>query len=141
MITSIFIGLIGFSNLANAAKILAIDDSATVLEITTKYLAEIGYADVVLAENGKIALQELKEGNIDIIIIDWNMPAMNSLTFVKRIRSGSYASIPILMMTSTIEKEDLVEALQNGVNNYITKPFTTESLKIKMDLLLKSIQK
>lgn len=117
-------------------KILTIDDSTTMRRIIINTLARIGYKDVVQADNGKIGLQKLDEGGVDLIITDWNMPEMDGLEFVKRCRAGAFANVPILMVTTNAAKEDIVEALQAGVNNYVVKPFTPETLKEKIELLL-----
>ena len=70
-----------------------------------------------------------------MIITDWNMPEMDGLEFVNAVR-GQNSSIPILMVTTNAAKEDIVAALQAGVNNYVVKPFTPETLKEKIDSLL-----
>jgi two-component system chemotaxis response regulator CheY len=70
-----------------------------------------------------------------MIITDWNMPEMDGLEFVKTVR-GNNPAIPILMVTTNAAKEDIVEALQAGVNNYVVKPFTPETLKEKIESLL-----
>jgi two-component system chemotaxis response regulator CheY len=74
--------------------------------------------------------------DVDIILTDWNMPEMDGLEYVKRVRAGN-PSIPILMVTTNAAKDDIVEALKNGVNNYIVKPFTPETLKEKVESVLK----
>lgn len=118
-------------------KILTIDDSTTMRRIIINTLARIGYKDVVEADNGKIGLQKLDVGGVDLIITDWNMPEMDGLEFVKRCRAGDFAKVPILLVTTNGAKEDIVEALQAGVNDYVVKPFTPETLKEKIELLLK----
>ncbi len=118
-------------------KILVVDDSSTMRRIIKNTLARLGYKDVVEAENGIEGLAKLKEGGIDLVLTDWNMPEMDGLTFVKTIRgSKSFANIPILMITTMAAKEDIVEALKSGVNNYIVKPFTPETLKEKLNQVL-----
>jgi two-component system chemotaxis response regulator CheY len=90
---------------------------------------------VVEGENGKSGLEKLGQGGVEMIITDWNMPEMDGLEFVKTVR-GSNPSIPILMVTTNAAKEDIVEALQAGVNNYVVKPFTPDTLKEKIESLL-----
>lgn len=119
-------------------KILTIDDSTTMRRIIINTLARIGYKDVVQADNGKTGLEQLEEGGVDVIITDWNMPEMDGLEFVKRVRDSQWKEIPILMVTTNAAKEDIVEALQAGVNNYVVKPFTPETLKEKIELLVGS---
>lgn len=117
-------------------KILTVDDSTTMRRIISNTLKRIGYNDVVHAENGKEGLEKLAEGGVELVITDWNMPVMDGLEFVKNIRSGDYKDIPILMVTTNAAKEDIVEAIQAGVNNYVVKPFTPETLKEKIESLI-----
>ncbi|MCE1204733.1 MAG: response regulator [Holophagaceae bacterium] len=116
-------------------KILIVDDSSTMRRIIINTLSRIGYTDVVEGENGKSGLEKLGQGGVEMIITDWNMPEMDGLEFVKTVR-GQNAGIPILMVTTNAAKEDIVEALQAGVNNYVVKPFTPETLKEKIESLL-----
>ena len=119
-------------------KILAVDDSSTMIRIIKNTLSRIGYNDVVEANNGITALSKLGEGGVDLILTDWNMPEMDGLTFVKQVRaSDKFKKIPILMVTTEGEKNSILEALKAGVNNYIVKPFTPETLKEKMEAVIK----
>ena len=118
-------------------KILIIHNSTTMRRIIINTLSRIGYKDVVQADHGKSGLAKLEEGGVDLITTDWNMPEMDGLEFVKRVRAGDYRDVPILMVTTNAApKEDIAEALQAGVNNYIVKPFTPATLKEKIELLL-----
>lgn len=114
-------------------KILAIDDSPTMRRIIINTLKRAGYDDIVEAGDGKEAIAKLKVENVNFVITDWNMPEMDGLTFVNTIRAmDEYKNLPILMVTTRSVKEDIVEALKAGVNNYIVKPFTPETLKQKI---------
>ena len=116
-------------------KILIVDDSSTMRRIIINTLSRIGYTDVIEGDNGKSGLEKLGQGGVEMIITDWNMPEMDGLEFVKTVR-GQNPSIPILMVTTNAAKEDIVEALQAGVNNYVVKPFTPDTLKEKIESLL-----
>jgi two-component system chemotaxis response regulator CheY len=116
-------------------KILIVDDSSTMRRIIINTLSRIGYSDVVEAEHGKAGLEKLGQGGVEMIITDWNMPEMDGLEFVQTVR-GQNQNIPILMVTTNAAKEDIVQALQSGVNNYVVKPFTPETLKEKIESLL-----
>lgn len=116
-------------------KILVVDDSSTMRRIIINTLSRIGYGDVVEAEHGKSGLEKLGLGGVEMIITDWNMPEMDGLEFVNHVR-GANPTIPILMVTTNAAKEDIVAALQAGVNNYVVKPFTPETLKEKIESLL-----
>ena len=115
-------------------KFLIVDDSSTMRRIIKNSLKRIGFEDIIEASNGKEALEVYREANI--ILTDWNMPEMDGLEFVKNVRLQD-KSIPILMVTTNAAKDDIVEALKNGVNNYIVKPFTPETLKEKVEAVLK----
>jgi two-component system chemotaxis response regulator CheY len=104
--------------------------------IILNVLARLGYTDVVEAENGKRGLELLDQGGIEVIITDWNMPVMDGLEFVQNVRRNNRLSTPILMVTTNAAKEDIVAALQAGVNNYVVKPFTPDTLKQKIELIL-----
>lgn len=122
-------------------KFLVVDDSQTMRRIVTNALKSIGYDDIVEAEDGKDAFAKLYTDKFDFIITDWNMPNMNGLELTKAVRSGEeqFNSLPILMVTTRGMKEDVMEALQARVNNYVVKPFTPPVLKEKIDQILKTL--
>ncbi len=118
-------------------KILAVDDSPTMRRIIMNTLKRAGYEDVVEASDGKDALAKMKVDKFNFVITDWNMPEMDGLTFVTTLRSSDeYKALPILMVTTRSVKDDIVEALKAGVNNYIVKPFTPDTLKEKIEQVL-----
>ncbi len=120
-------------------KFLVVDDSPTMRRIVNNALGRIGYDDVVEAEDGKDALAKLVVEEVDFIITDWNMPNMTGLEFTKAVRSHpEFHEMPILMVTTRSMKEDVFEALQARVNNYITKPFTPQVLKEKIEQILQT---
>ena len=116
-------------------KVLVVDDSTTMRKIITDSLSKIGFSDIVQAGDGQIALTKLSD--VELILTDWNMPNMNGLEFVKSVRRmPDYAKIPIVMVTTEAGKGEVVEALRNGVNNYIVKPFTPAILKEKLSAVI-----
>lgn len=118
-------------------KILAVDDSATMRRIIVNTLKRAEFEDVIEATDGKDALAKLASENINFIITDWNMPEMDGLALVKAVRSDpAMKDIPILMVTTRSVKDDIIEAMKAGVNNYIVKPFTPQTLKEKIDKIL-----
>jgi two-component system chemotaxis response regulator CheY len=120
-------------------KFLVVDDSQTMRRIVNNALKGIGYDDIVEAEDGKDALTKLYVEKIDFVITDWNMPNMSGLEFTKAVRSDDqFLNLPILMVTTRGMKEDVMEALQARVNNYVVKPFTPQVLKEKIDQILKT---
>jgi two-component system chemotaxis response regulator CheY len=115
-------------------KILVVDDFATMRRIVRNILKELGYLNVEEAENGAEAFQKVLAGGIEFVITDWNMPVMDGFGLLQKIRGDAqYRSLPVLFVTAEAEKEKVVSAIQAGVNNYIVKPFTSETLKEKMD--------
>ena len=116
-------------------KILITDDSATMRRIIIKNLDAAGYNDIIEAENGEEALTKL--AGIDLVLTDWNMPVMDGLTMVKTIRANdAYKDLPIMMITSQAAQKEVIEALKNGVNDYIIKPFTPSFLIEKVKNLI-----
>lgn len=117
-------------------RVLLVDDSATMRRIQKNQLNSIGISDVLEAGDGMEALSVVAEHMpIDMILLDWNMPVMDGITFLKKARENSdYAKIKIIMCTSESEKSRVVEALKAGANNYIVKPFSPDSLKEKLGL-------
>lgn len=118
-------------------KILAVDDSPTMRRIIINTLKRAGFQNVVEANDGKDALAKMKVEPVNFVITDWNMPEMDGLTFVTTLRSmAEYKNLPILMVTTRSVKDDILEAMKAGVNNYIVKPFTPDTLKEKIESIL-----
>ena len=119
-------------------KFLVVDDSVTMRRIVVNTLKTLGYNKYVEAEDGRDALDKLdSDGDINFVITDWNMPVMSGLELTKAIRGNEKVkALPILMVTTRGVKEDIVQALQARVSNYVVKPFTPQILKDKIDLIL-----
>jgi two-component system, chemotaxis family, chemotaxis protein CheY len=114
-------------------KFLVVDDSATMRRIVVNSLRRIGFEDCVEAGDGAEAL-EAYDSSVEFVITDWNMPNMGGLDFVRALRARADAKeVPILMVTTRSVREDIVQAAQAGVNNYVVKPFTPQVLKEKID--------
>lgn len=112
---------------------MVVDDSASTRRITIRFLKLIGYEVIFEAADGKEGLKKLKSKDIDLVITDWNMPNMNGLEFVKAIRADEkLKKIPVLMVTTRGLKEDVINAIKVGANNYIVKPFTQDILNQKI---------
>ena len=115
-------------------KFLVVDDSATMRRIVVNSLQRIGFNDCVEAEDGREALEKF-DGSIGFVITDWNMPNMSGTDLARALRADG-KTVPILMVTARSVREDIIAALESGVNNYIVKPFTPQVLKEKIDQLL-----
>jgi len=122
-------------------KFLVVDDSVTMRRIVTNSLKNLGYNSFVEASDGKEALTRLvSDSSINFIITDWNMPVFSGLELTKAIRSDpTFEKMPILMVTTRGVKDDIIEALQAKVSNYVVKPFTPQVLKEKIDQVLAMI--
>lgn len=122
-------------------KFLVVDDSVTMRRIVINSLKSLSYSDFVEAGDGKEALEKLgTDNNINFVITDWNMPVLSGLELVKAIRSHETLNkLPILMVTTRGVKEDILEALQARVNNYVVKPFTPQILKEKIDQIVQMV--
>jgi two-component system, chemotaxis family, chemotaxis protein CheY len=119
-------------------RFLVVDDSATMRRIVINSLQRIGYEDTVEAGDGKEALS-MYGAAIGCVITDWNMPHMNGLELVRALRGRPDGqNVPILMVTTRSVREDILAAIEAGVNNYIVKPFTPQVLKEKLDGILKA---
>jgi two-component system chemotaxis response regulator CheY len=120
-------------------KFLVVDDSLTMRRIVVNTLKTIGYTDTTEAADGKAAMAKLLSEGADFLITDWNMPEMNGLELTRWVRAApQFATMPILMVTTRGNKEDVIEAMKARVSNYIVKPFTAPGLKDKIDGILKT---
>ena len=116
---------------------LIIDDSATMRKIVKAALDKMGTFDVLEAENCREALEKLAVTQVDLVLVDWNMPGMTGIEFVKAIRgNATLAKTPIVMITSNAEKEQVLSAVIAGVNDYMVKPFTAEIFAQKISKVL-----
>ncbi len=123
------------------AKFLVVDDSLTMRRIVVNALKTQGFNEVTEASDGKDAVAKILSEGAQFVITDWNMPEMNGLELAKWLRSNpQYENIPILMITTRGNKDDVIEAMKARVNNYIVKPFTPQGLKEKIDQIMKTVE-
>ena len=116
-------------------RALVIDDSKAMRCLLGRMLQGLGF-EVLEAGNGREGLERLKEnGTIDLALVDWNMPEMNGLDFIRRVRAEqSYDGVLLMMVTTETEKENVVRALVAGANEYVMKPFTQEVILEKLQI-------
>ncbi len=115
-------------------RILIVDDFSTMRKIIKNILRQLGYTNVTEADDGTTGWEALNRDNIDFIISDWNMPQMTGIELLRKVRSSEeYANTPFLMVTAEAQQENIIEAVQAKVSNYIVKPFTPETLGQKID--------
>ena len=115
-------------------KVLVVDDMSTMRRIVKNVLKQIGFSDMIEAENGQDALNKLKAGDIGLIVSDLNMPVMQGMELLRAVRADpELKHLPFLMVAAEAQKENIVEAIQDGVSNYLVKPFTAEALQGKLE--------
>ncbi len=115
-------------------KILVVDDFSTMRRIVRNILKQLGFNNVEEAEDGDVAFEKLKKGDFKLIVSDWNMPNMTGLELLKAVRADEkLKDIPVILVTAEAEKDNILQAAQAGVNDYIVKPFTAEIMKHKID--------
>ncbi len=114
--------------------ILIVDDFSTMRRIVKNALRQLGYVNVIEADDGTTALDVLKREKIDFIVSDWNMPQMSGIELLKTVRTTEeWKNLPFLMVTAEGQKEHVIEAVKHRVSNYIVKPFTPETLMEKIN--------
>ena len=119
-------------------RVLVVDDFATMRRILKNILKQLGFKNLVEADDGTSAWEVLESQSIDLIISDWNMPKMSGIELLKKVRaSDKYKTTPFLMVTAEAQKQNVIEAVQAGVSNYVVKPFTAEAIFEKLDKILK----
>ena len=122
-------------------KILIVDDFSTMRRIIKNLLRDLGYNNTFEADDGSTALPMLESGDFDFVISDWNMPIMQGIDLLRKMRSDpKLKSLPFLMVTAEAKREQIVVAAQAGVNGYIVKPFTADTLKDKIDKIFERIE-
>jgi two-component system chemotaxis response regulator CheY len=104
--------------------ILVVDDSRIMRNIVRNTFSELKIpCQFVEASNGLEALQKLQSQTVHLVFLDWNMPALSGLDFLKKVRTMEpYKTLPIIMVTSESAKYNVIEALKNGATDYIIKP-------------------
>jgi two-component system chemotaxis response regulator CheY len=119
------------------AKALVVDDSRAIRMILGRTLKELGF-EVREAANGREALEvmEVEKSSVTLVLADWNMPEMNGLELLKRLRQDpELSSLVIIMVTTETELDQMVVALEAGANEYVMKPFTKDILVEKLQLV------
>ncbi len=117
-------------------RVLVVDDSRAIRRIIGEIMKQLGF-EVSEAGNGIEALQRLEElGAPDLVLVDWNMPEMNGLDFIKAVRANpDYSNLPLMMVTTETEMERMALAFMAGVNEYVMKPFDKATILDKLQLL------
>jgi two-component system chemotaxis response regulator CheY len=123
---------------APSTKVLIIDDMSTMRKIVKKICIEIGFSDFIEAADGNLAWTAITTAinPVGLIISDWNMPNCTGLELLKKIRSDEkYKSTPFILVTAEAEKDQVMDALKSGVDQYVVKPFTRDDLVKKLEMV------
>jgi len=121
-------------------KILIVDDFSTMRRIVKNLLRDLGFTNTSEADDGQTAWPLLQTGKFDFLVTDWNMPGMDGLTLLKKVRADDKLStMPVLLVTAEAKREQIVHAAQAGVNGYVVKPFTAITLKEKIEKIFERI--
>jgi two-component system chemotaxis response regulator CheY len=117
-------------------RALVVDDSKAMRTVIGRMLRACGYDEIVEATNGVDAFREIRDnGSPDVVLVDWNMPEMSGIEFIRRVRkSGMLEEASVVMVTSETAIEKVAEALESGADEYLMKPFTEDALLEKIEL-------
>jgi len=123
-------------------SMLIVDDFPTMRRIVRSLLKELGFNNVEEAEDGQEGLAKLKTGAFEFVVSDWNMPNLDGLEMLKRIRSDDKLKhLPVLMVTAEAKKENIIAAAQAGASGYVVKPFTAATLEEKLNKIFEKLGK
>jgi two-component system chemotaxis response regulator CheY len=118
-------------------RFLVVDDSITMRRLIVGALNQMGFDQVDQAGNGRDGLALLEHAPVDLIITDCTMPGMSGVDFVRTVRQGAATRrIPVLMVSTSASRQDIVNARNAGVTGYVVKPFTPELIREKVEALL-----
>lgn len=121
-------------------KILVVDDFSTMRRIIRNLLRDLGFTNTHEADDGTTALPLLKGGGFDFLITDWNMPGMQGIDLLRAVRADpNLSDLPVLLVTAEARRDQIVIAAEAGVNGYIVKPFTAQTLKEKIEKIFERI--
>ena len=114
-------------------NILIVDDYQSMRRTIADILRHLGFRNLFYAEDGKQALRRLDETPIGLMILDWDMPVMTGIEVLRQMRgSEKWKELPVIMVTAVAARENVMEAIDSGVTNYIVKPFTPQTLEKKL---------
>jgi two-component system chemotaxis response regulator CheY len=113
-------------------NVLVADDSGVIRKIIVRSLNALGVKNVTEAADGGDALAKFFAGSFDLVLTDWNMPEKSGLEVLQGIRASG-SKVPVIMVTTEAEKARVMEAIQAGVSDYLTKPFEAADLQAKID--------
>lgn len=129
------------------AKILLVEDTEITRRIVHRMLGKLGYQNVIAVENGMAAWLELKKAAFtgrpyDLVLADWKMPVLSGIELLRKTRAHpALSTTPFVVLTTNIRREQVLEAISAGVNNYIAKPFVISVLEKKLQETWEALQR
>lgn len=118
-------------------KILLVDDSITVRASEKRILAGLGLNDVVEATDGAMGLKVAFQEKPDLIMMDWDMPTLSGIEALKLLKANpATQKTPVIMVTGSADKDNIMEAIKIGATDYVIKPFTAETIQKKLAPLI-----
>ncbi|MEX2493331.1 MAG: response regulator [Nitrospirales bacterium] len=130
------------AKLNRSLKVLVADDMMSMRNIVKRALLDIGYKDIHDAVNGEEALEKLKSGGFGLVLLDWNMPIMSGIELLRIIRADpGLQALPVLMITAEAKMDNIMEAVQTGVSDYLVKPFSSQALQEKLEKIFQKLSK
>lgn len=126
---------------SSQTKILIVDDMMTMRKIVSKALKTLEFSDITECKNGNEAWEALQSGLYQLVISDWNMPECTGIELLERVRKSQFGNLPFVLLTAEAEVVQVQEAMQKGVDNYIVKPFSADTLKTKLEQTFAKVQK
>jgi len=122
-------------------KVLVVDDYGLTRDMVKAILRQLGFLNITGAEDGAMALQMIREDRFGLVICDWNMPRLSGIGVLRAVRAQERdKDVPFLMLTAEAYKENVVEAMKAGANDYVVKPFTSQVLCDKVNKVLSKAQ-
>ncbi len=124
-------------------RVLVVDDMSTMRRIVISLLVEIGFKKDLISEadDGSSAITFLEKNTVDFVVTDWNMPQVTGIDLLRHIRkTEATAKLPVLMVTAEAKREQIIEAAQAGVNNYVVKPFNKKTLDEKIQKIFAGLK-
>jgi two-component system chemotaxis response regulator CheY len=118
------------------ARVLVVDDVPSARKVVTRLLNKIGLTDVIEASTGDDALGKLQQDEVQLVISDWNMPEMDGLTLLNKMRENKINQIPFILITSSADRDEVIQAFKAGISDYIVKPFNGETLAKKVQSVI-----
>lgn len=121
-------------------RVLVVDDFESMRRIVGQLLHDMGFRDIALADDGATALAMLRQDDFGFLVTDWHMPQMDGIELVRAVRADPRLNpIPILMVSTEAKREQIIEAVKAGVNDYVVKPFTPQILQAKIGKLFEPL--